>query len=199
MSDPEQAYKAPQNIADHPAWARLNGQFGYYDRKAIMYQRRFKHIKLVVIAVSAGIPIIISQPFGPGYDGAARFIIAFCGAVIAMLEGLLLLNQYGSLWTKYRGTAEDLNRERWLLLSQVGDYADQGLDQAMRKLAIRVESILDTERKDWREKQQSMQATLAKAQGSVPGNLDEIARHPEVGVGATVHLNTAKVPALAPS
>lgn len=187
MSDPKQEYKVPQNIVDHPAWARLEGQRTYYDSKAMKCQDHFKRSKLAVIALSTAVPLVV---FLPG--GAPPYFVAFFGVVIAMLEGLLLLNQYGSLWIKYRGTAEDLARERWLLLSQAGDYADQQPDQAMRKLAARVEAILDTERKGWSDKQQEMLGALAKAQGFVQGHMDETFRRAAAGAVALVHPDAAK-------
>lgn len=185
--DPKQGYKVPQNIGDHPAWARLEEQRAYYDRTAIKYQSHFKRIKLAVIALSTGVPLVV---FLPG--AAPPYFVALFGVVIAVLEGLLLLNQYGSLWIKYRGTAEDLGRERWLLLSQAGDYAEQQPDQAMRKLAARVEAILETERKGWSEKQQEMLGALAKAQGFVQGQMDQTFRRAAAGAVALVHPDTAK-------
>lgn len=193
MSSSEQEYKVPQNILDHPAWVRLESQHAYYDRKAVRYQDRFKRIKLVLIALSAGIPLIVFLP-----SDWSRYVVAVAGVAIAMLEGMLTLNQYGTLWTKYRGTAEEFNRERWLLLSQAGDYAEHQPDQAMRKLASRVEAILDSEHKNWIEKQQEMQGALAKVQGFVQGHMDETTRRVAAAAAVLMHSEPAKACSSAP-
>lgn len=195
MSNPERSYKVPQNIAEHPAWARLEDQRNYYDRSASMCKNQFKRIKLLLIALSACIPLIILINTT---NEAPRYIAAAFGVLIAILEGLLLMNQYGTLWLKYRATAEDLTRERWLLLAQAGDYADQQPDQAMRKLAARVETILDTERKAWSEKQQEMLGALAKTQSFVQAHLDETSRRAAMGVVALAPPEAAKALPLAP-
>lgn len=171
MANPEKDFAVPPTVAGHPAWARLEGQRSYYSGKAGLYQDQYKRIKLTLIGLSAGIPLIV---FLPG-DGA-KYVVALAGVAIAVLEGLLLLNQYGPLWIKYRSTAEGLNRERWLLLSKAGDYADKDADAAMRQLAERVENLLEAERKDWTAAQSQALAQLANTQGFVQAQQDEVNR-----------------------
>jgi Protein of unknown function (DUF4231) len=89
-------------------------------------------------------------------------VVAAAGVAIAVLEGWLLLNQYGPLWVKYRTTAESLKRERWLLLSGAGDYKDQPADARMRLLAERVEALLAEEHQAWTEAQKKALEELAK-------------------------------------
>lgn len=171
MADAEQQYQVPEQIAAHPAWARLEGQRAYFDGKSGQYQSHYKRIKLALIALSAGIPLVVFLP-GEG----ARYLVAAAGVVIAMLEGLLLLNQYGPLWVKYRGTAEGLKRERWLMLSRAGDYAGKSDDDALRQLAERVENLLDAEQKDWIGWQQQALEALAKTQAFAQAHIDETNR-----------------------
>jgi hypothetical protein len=85
----------------------------------------------------------------------------------------LLLNQYGPLWVKYRGTAESLKRERWLLLSHAGDYKGLGDDDALRLLAERVEVLLEVEHRDWTEEQKQALMHLGKTQEWVQARRDE--------------------------
>lgn len=171
MSDTEREFPVPAEIAGHPAWARLEGQRSYYDGKAGAYQKHYKRIKLALIGLSAGIPMVV---FLPG--DVFKYVVAGAGVAIAMLEGLLLLNQYGALWVKYRSTAEGLNRERWLLLARAGDYAGKPDDDALRQMAERVEGLLEAERKEWTSAQNKMQEDLAKTQEWVQAQLDETAR-----------------------
>lgn len=168
MNSPEQDFKVPETVAAHPAWARLEDQRSYYDVKAGAYQNRYKQIKLGLIGLSAGIPLIV---FLPGE--AFKYVVAAVGVVIAMLEGLLLLNQYGPLWIKYRSTAEGLKRERWLLLSHAGEYAGKSDDEALRQMAEKVEGLLEAEHREWGEGQQKMLEALVKTQAFVQAHIDE--------------------------
>ena len=153
-------YVVPAAIAAHPAWFRLEGQRTYYSDRAAGYQSTYKRIKLGLIGLSASIPLLAFLPL-PG--DAGRWIVAGVGIAIALLEAVLLLNQYGPLWVKYRGTAESLKRERWLLLSRAGEYAALDDAAALRLLAERVEAVLDAEHHDWTEEQKQALAKLDDA------------------------------------
>ena len=168
MNSPVQDFKVPESIAAHPAWARLEDQRSYYDGKAGLYQSQYKRIKLGLIGLSAGIPLIV---FLPGE--IFKYVVAGVGVLIAMLEGLLLLNQYGPLWIKYRSTAEGLKRERWLMLSHAGDYAGKSDEDALRQLAERVEGLLQAEQREWSAEQQKMLEALAKTQAVAQASIDE--------------------------
>jgi hypothetical protein len=168
MSSPEQDFKVPEGIAAHPAWARLEDQRSYYDTKAGTYQRQYKRIKLALIGLSAGIPLVV---FLPGE--VFKYVVAAVGVAIAMLEGLLLLNQYGLLWVKYRSTAEGLKRERWLMLSHAGDYAGKPDEEALRQLAERVEALLEAEHREWSGEQQKMLEAMAKTHALAQASIDE--------------------------
>ena len=179
MSHSEPSFAVPPAIATHPAWARLEDQRRYYDGKAGTYQTQYKRIKLGLIGLSAGIPLIV---FLPGEW--AKYVVAAAGVAIAMLEGLLLLNQYGPLWVKYRSTAEALNRERWLMLSGAGEYAAKPDEEALRQMAERVEAILEVERKEWSTQQSQSLEQLAKTQAYVQAHQDETARRAAGGAPA---------------
>lgn len=153
----ESDYVVPADIAGHPAWFRLEGQRTYYSSNAAKYQTHYRRIKIALITLAAVIPVLVFIPGDP-----SRFVVAAAGVAIAVLEGWLLLNQYGPLWVKYRTTAESLKRERWLLLSGAGDYKDQPNDARMRLLAERVEALLAEEHQAWTEAQKKALEELAK-------------------------------------
>lgn len=154
----------PESIAQHPAWQRLEDQRAYYSSRANTYQSRYKRIKLCLIALASGIPLLAFLPIG-GADGAgAKWLVSAVGVAIALLEGVLLLNQYGPLWVKYRGTAESLKRERWLLLSHAGEYRDLNDADALRLLAERVEVLLEVEHREWTQEQKQALEQLADQQ-----------------------------------
>jgi hypothetical protein len=149
-------------IAAHPAWQRLEDQRSYYSGRAGAYQTRYKRIKLTLIALASSIPLLAFLPaVGGALADYSKWLVAAAGVLIAVLEGVLLLNQYGALWVQYRGTAECLKRERWLLLSRAGDY--RGLDDAdaLQLLAERTEALLEVEHREWTQEQKQALAQLA--------------------------------------
>lgn len=157
MSNPEQDHVVPKAISDHPAWARLEGQRAYYSQRAGEYQDRYKQIKLTLIGLAAAIPVLAFLPV-PEFT---KYLVALAGVAIAVLEGVLLLNQYGTLWVKYRSTAESLKRERWLLLSMAGDYRGKPEAEALSLLAERVEALIEAEHREWTEQQKKALEALA--------------------------------------
>ncbi|HKX42238.1 MAG TPA: DUF4231 domain-containing protein [Burkholderiaceae bacterium] len=162
-------FPVPEPTASHAAWHRLEDQRQYYSRCANHYQATYKRIKLTLIGLSATIPLLAFLP-GDGF----RYVVAAAGVLIALLEGVLLLNQYGSLWVKYRGTAESLKRERWLLLAHAGEYKGLGDEEALRLLAERVEVLLDVEHREWTEEQKQALMQLSKTREWVQAQQDEM-------------------------
>ncbi|MEX8517263.1 MAG: DUF4231 domain-containing protein [Leptothrix sp. (in: b-proteobacteria)] len=169
MSTPE--YPVPEPIAAHPAWFRLEDQLAYYESKAGRYQRVYKRIKLALIGLSASIPVLAFVPL-PQLWG--QFLVAGSGALLACLEGVLLLNQYPDLWVKYRGTAESLKRERWSLLSRAGEYRDLDDATALRLLAERIETLLDVEHSAWTEEQKQALSQLSNTQNWLQTRREEV-------------------------
>lgn len=164
----ESDYVVPAEIAGHPAWFRLEGQRTYYSSNAAKYQTHYRRIKIALITLAAVIPVLVFIPGDP-----SRFVVAAAGVAIAVLEGWLLLNQYGPLWVKYRITAESLKRERWLLLSGAGDYKGLAVETRMGLLAERVEALLAEEHQAWTEAQKKALEELAKTKEWVQKQADE--------------------------
>jgi len=160
MSERTAEYPVPAAIAAHPAWHRLESQRTYYSSKAGSFQTTYKRIKLALIAISAAIPLAALA----GDHAVWKYVVALGGIAIAVMEGLLLLNQFGPLWIKYRATAESLKRERWLLLSRAGDYKGLPDGDALRLLAERVEVLLEVEHREWTQEQKQALAQLANTQ-----------------------------------
>lgn len=163
MAEDSKGFKPPPEIEGSAAWDRLEDQLKYYSTKAGHSQTLYKRIKLAQITISAAIPILAFSPLA----GAEKFIVAGAGVVIALLEGLLLLNQYPELWVKYRATAEGLKRERSLLLAGAGDYRDKPVPDGLRLLAERTEALIAEENRQWTDTQQKALQALADAQAFV--------------------------------
>lgn len=172
MAENKTEFTPPPEITASAAWARLDGQQRYYSTRSSLYQDRYKQIKLTLIVVSASIPILAFLP----WLETARYIVAGAGVVIAVLEGLLLLNRYGEHGITFRRTSEGLKRERALLLAGAGDYRDKTREDALRLLAERTEALVAEENKQWIEQQMKTLEALAKTQAWTQEQLDAAAR-----------------------
>ncbi len=160
MADTKIEFTPPPEITGSAAWFRLDGQQRYYSARSSLFQDRYKQIKLALIFVSASIPILAFLP----WLETARYVVAGSGVLIAVLEGILLLNRYGEHGTTYRRTSEGLKRERALLLAEAGDYAGKDLKERLRLLAERTEALLDEENKQWQQQQAKAIEELTRTQ-----------------------------------
>ena len=161
MNTDSHEFVVPETIAAHPAWCRMEEQRDYYARRANDYQTRYKRIKLCLIGLASGLPLLAFLPLGGADGNLSKYLVSAVGVLIAMLEGVLLLNQYGPLWVKYRGTAESLKRERWMLLARAGEYRELGDADALRLLAERTEVLLEVEHREWTQAQKQALEQIA--------------------------------------
>jgi hypothetical protein len=144
MDGSEKAAKAPDWAASHPAWQRLNDQLAWYSGKSAHCLRRDRALRLTQVCLAVAIPLLALVPGDP-----ARWASAVCGALIAVLEAIQQINQYGPLRISYRGVAEQLKREKFLFLSAAGPYRGQPQAEALILLAERVEALLADEQASW--------------------------------------------------
>ena len=150
-----------EEVREHPAWVRLNDQFGWYDHKSDVNQKRYKQIQAAQIILATSIPVfsLIGAVWG-------RWITAIVGASVAILAGLQQLGNYNDLWTTYRATAEQLKHEKFLFLARSGPYRSLQEEQALRLLAERVEERVSTEHAKWvSERTQQQEAEKQQRQG----------------------------------
>jgi hypothetical protein len=125
---------------DSPAWARLQEQIGWYDKKSQLCQSRFKLLKILQIVTAAAIPVAVAV-------SAEDWLVAGAGALIVVLEGLQQLEQYQQNWTTYRSTCEQLKHEQYLYLAGAGPY--RGVADRDQLLAEHVESLVSQEHAAW--------------------------------------------------
>lgn len=169
MADTKTEYTPPPDITTSAAWSRMDGQQRYYSTRSSLYQDRYKQIKLTLIVISGAIPIIAFLP----WPETARYLVAGAGVLIAVLEGLLLLNRYGEHGITFRRTSEGLKRERALLLAEAGDYAGKKLEERLRLLAERTEALVAEENQQWTQQQMKTLEALANVQAMVQKQLDD--------------------------
>jgi hypothetical protein len=122
---------------------RLEDQIAWYDRKSLVSQRWFKRSKVVVIVTASLIPFLAAIPD----PTVVHWTVGGLGVLIAVLEGLLQLNQYQQNWIAYRSTCEALKHEKYAYLGKATPYADAAEPHAL--LAERVESLVSQEHAKW--------------------------------------------------
>jgi hypothetical protein len=121
---------------------RLEEQLRWYEGKSRYNKRAYFSLKVVEIVVAAAIPALAAA-------GASVGVAGVLGAVVVVLEGLQQLFQFHQSWVSYRGTAEALQRERFLYEAGAGPYTP--VDGRERRLAERVEELVSQEHAAWAE------------------------------------------------
>jgi hypothetical protein len=149
----------PEEVRHHPAWIRLNDQLEWYDNKSGENQKRYKQIKVAQLVLAGSIPV-----FALVGDTWGRWVTAILGASVAILEGLQQLGQYNNLWVSYRATAEQLKHEKFVFLAKSGPYRDIEEEEALKRLAERIEEQVSTEHAKW-VSERSQQAERQGEQG----------------------------------
>ncbi|MGO8789366.1 MAG: DUF4231 domain-containing protein [Terriglobia bacterium] len=125
-----------------PTLERLEDQINWYDRKSNYNQRAYKWLKVVEVVAAALVPLSSGLRVPAAITGSL-------GVLIAVLEGLLQLNQYHQNGITYRSTCESLKHEKYLYLANAGPYAGADGAQAHARLAERIESLVSQEHAKW--------------------------------------------------
>src|SRR5438067_9706147 len=118
---------------------RLQDQIDWYDRKSQISQRWFKRLRVFEFIAAAGIP------FMAGYSGEFEYltpVVGFLGVLVAVVAGLLSLNQFQERWVEYRTTGEALKREKYLFLAKVYPYDGE---RSFPMLVQNIESLIAKE------------------------------------------------------
>ena len=121
-----------------PIMERREDQIGWYDGKSLLDQRYFKRIEIIEITAAALISFVSAFNFR-----RVAWVPGGLGVVIAVLEGVLHLNQYEQNWITYRSTCESLKHKKYVYLGKAGPYV--GSADAHAPLADRVESLVSQE------------------------------------------------------
>ena len=129
-----------------PIMERREDQIGWYDGKSLLDQRYFKRIEIIEITAAA----LIS--FVSAFNFRRVAWVPGLGGVIAVLEGVLHLNQYEQNWITYRSTCESLKHKKYVYLGKAGPYA--GSADAHAVLADRIEALVSQEHAKWASGQQ---------------------------------------------
>ncbi len=132
---------------------RYKKQLQYYENNASNNRVRFYISQIVIIIVSALIPIINTIPTDNGNDNinAIKMASSIFGFIIIVATGFLQLTKSQENWISYRSTAELLKSEYNLFKMKSGDYSNEkmGNDKIKREQLFvnRIETIIAEEGK----------------------------------------------------
>ena len=130
---------------------RYKKQLQYYEKHASDNRVRFYISQIVIIAVSALIPIINTIPNENADINAIKMASSIFGFIIIVATGFLQLTKSQENWISYRSTAELLQSEYHLFKMKSGDYSDEKIGNDNRKreqlFVNRIETIISEEGK----------------------------------------------------
>ena len=130
---------------------RYKPQLQYYEKHSSDNRVRFYISQIVIIVVSALIPIINTIPSESTNIDAIKMASSIFGFIIIVATGFLQLTKSQENWISYRSTAELLKSEYNLFKMKSGDYSNEkmGNDQTKRvQLFVnRIETIISQEGK----------------------------------------------------
>lgn len=121
---------------------RVDANIAWYNKKAIANKQYHLATKMLILVLSASIPVITLVQFELK---PKDILIATIGAAIAILSGVTSLMSYKEKWTEYRSAAEELLHQKTIYLTKTGDYKDRDFDY----FVAAVEQILKGERSAW--------------------------------------------------
>lgn len=130
---------------------RYKKQLQYYEKHASDNRVRFYISQIVIIVVSALIPIINTIPSDNADINAIKMASSIFGFIIIVATGFLQLTKSQENWISYRSTAELLQSEYHLFKMKSGDYSDEKMGNDNRKreqlFVNRIETIISEEGK----------------------------------------------------
>jgi hypothetical protein len=127
----------------------LEGQLGWYDRKASKSKSWFLVLSFVILLAGSATAVIQLWATPPDQPITwVPVISAVLGAAVALSKGMERLLRNEELWTAYRQAAEAMKRERRLYTNGAGEYAwIDSEEAAYRRFVENTEEILSEEAK----------------------------------------------------
>ena len=123
---------------------RLNDQIAWYDQKSVCNQKWFKRLQVFQLAAAASIPVLVN--YVTDSSGWIRLLVAFLGASIAIVSGIIALYKLQENWLEYRTTCESLRHEKYLYLTKTEPY---NTDDPFALLVNRIETLISKENTNW--------------------------------------------------
>lgn len=131
-------------LVEEPVGERLEAQINLYEAKSRKSRKIFKAMKFLQITMAILIPAIVHVELP-----ITKWVISILGALIAILESVQYMNQYEATWISHSVIAEQLDREKFLFLSNAGPYQTLDENERLKYLAERVEELVSIEQPNW--------------------------------------------------
>ena len=148
---------------------RYKPQLQYYEKHASDNRVRFYISQIVIIVVSALIPIINTIPSNIDNMDAIKMASSIFGFIIIIATGFLQLTKSQENWISYRSTAELLKSEYHLFKMKSGDYSDEkmGNDKTKREQLFvnRIETIISEEGKKFISSHEKFEVDVKPKEG----------------------------------
>jgi len=122
---------------------RFEPQYEFYDKKARESRQRFLSFQIIIIVVSAFIPIV-NVP-GIGNDPQIRITSSILAGIVVILTSLIQLLKSHETWVIYRATANSLLGEKYIFKNNAGLYSNLTEDNRKTAFVERVENIIGQE------------------------------------------------------
>lgn len=143
---------------------RVESQVHYYESKSALNKKYYLFFKISQLTAATLLPFF--SVFLSDYLWM-KYMIAFLGSMVTILEGVMATGKYHEKWVMYRGTAETLRQETYLFLMKAGTYSEK---DAMQQFVTKVEFSLGKENMGW----QQMIVKDNKTAGNQPTNEPEM-------------------------
>lgn len=143
---------------------RVESQVHYYESKSALNKKYYLFFKISQLTAATLLPFF--SVFLSDYLWM-KYMIAFLGSMVTILEGVMATGKYHEKWVMYRGTAETLRQETYLFLMKAGTYSEK---DALQQFVTKVEFSLGKENMGW----QQMIVKDNKTAGNQPTNEPEM-------------------------
>ena len=129
---------------------RVDDQISWYEAKSAYNKKRFQRGQLLLLIMAA--IVTLSGTFTNSGFGWIAFVVPICGAIIAVVSGVVSLFKYQENWLQYRTTAESLKHQKFLFITKSEPYSGE---ESFKIFVSNIENLISQENSIWTQNQQS--------------------------------------------
>lgn len=123
---------------------RIDDQINWYDKNSARSKRKATIVKIIVMGLSAFIPVLTNL----GLENTlAKVFISVIAAFITFTEGFSSFKKYNENWIEYRRVCETIKHEKFMFIYKSGIYQNE--DSDFNYFVERAESIISQENLNW--------------------------------------------------
>jgi Protein of unknown function (DUF4231) len=143
MASPPAGITPEQYIA-----TRLKAYQDWYDRKAVLYKRRYLWMRAFTVVAGGIVPVLVNVETNinnlVGYP-IMKAIITVISLLVVVTVSLESVFHYREQWKNYRSTEQHLGHEQFKFLTRVGVYSGLADEEAFRMFVERTEEAISSE------------------------------------------------------